>query len=161
MPQTDTTPHADLISLETARSAMSEIVAHFEPTLNGNGSGRGKMKFYDLLAAKLNAAAGNNPGWSGKYIQSAISGTMIRTPLRKAILVLAASLDGLPVEFARAEKVEVYAEPGTVRPGSYIFGKSRACAVTGCPAVITSDNSLRKYCPAHNTPAKRKMKKGE
>lgn len=146
---------ADAPSSETIQAALADIVAHFEPTLNGAG----KMKFYEALARKLSAAVNQVPPWSGKYVQSAISGTMVRGPLRRAIMVLAASLDDLPVAIARAERVEVYAEPGTVKPGAYVFGQSVACAFPGCPAVFVKDHWNRRFCPGHDTPEKRKVKK--
>lgn len=132
--------------------ALAEIVAHFEPSLNGQG----KMKFYEALAAKLSAAVRQDPPWTAKYIQSAISGTVLRGPLRRAILALAASLDDVPIAFARAEAVEVYAEPGTVKPGAYVFGQSVACAHPPCRSVFIKDNPRRIYCPRCDSPQKRK-----
>ena len=135
-----------------AQAALNEIAAHFAPTLNG----RGKMAYYEVLANKLSAAVEKTPPWGAKYIQSALTGTVIRAPLRHAIMILAASLDGLPVELARAERVEIYAERNTIRTGSYVFGKSQPCAHPGCPTSIVRDHWNRRYCRHHADPANRK-----
>lgn len=142
------------ISAQAAQAALNDIALHFAPTLNG----RGKMAYYEILANKLSAAVQKSPPWGPKYIQSALTGSVIRTPLRQAIMILAASLDGLPVEITRAQRVEIYAEPHTIRAGSYVFGQSHPCAWPGCPTPIVRDHWNRRYCRHHQNPANRQEK---
>lgn len=127
---------------ELARQALAEIIEHFRPTLNG----RGQVEFLDVIAAKLNRVDGS-ANWGWRYVQSVQRGTVEPGKrMVRAIMALAAALDDVPVEIARAEIVQVNAAPGKVRPGAYVMGESRVCARPGCGLVFVPNVPWRKFC---------------
>lgn len=127
----------------TVRTALADVVAHFEPHLNGGT----KTAFWTAIAAKINKADGSAE-WSWRYPQGVLAGTIAPSErFCRAVLVLAASLDDVPVQLARAEAVQVLAEPGEIRPGSLVMGASRVCARPGCVVVFVPNHPRRVYCP--------------
>jgi len=128
---------------EDVSETMQQIIDHFRPYLNGHGS----VAFYTAVAVKLNDADGS-AAWTWRYVQGVAAGTV--PPSRRfaaAVQVLAASLDGLPVVIARAERVEVLAEPGALAAGAYVMGAARPCARPGCPVVFVPNVPWRRLCP--------------
>lgn len=134
---------SQILTTEQVQAALAEIVAHFEPHLNGGT----KRDFWAEIAAKLNRADGS-ASWTWRYPQGVLAGTVQPSQaFARAVLATAISLDDVPVELARAEQVSVLAEPGDIRPGSLVMGSSRTCARPGCVVVFVPNHPRRKFCP--------------
>lgn len=137
-------------SLGSVQETLGGIVEHFQEHLNGST----KTAFWTEIAAKINRADGS-ADWTWRYPQGVLAGTISPSErFSAAVLALAASLDDVPVRIARAEQVKVISEPGDVRPGSYVMGRSQVCARPGCVVVFVSNHPRRIYCPVCSPPRK-------
>ena len=108
----------------------------------------GKVEFYTLIVGKMAEAIGDDPdsSWSWRYLQSVERGTV--SPSKKfmrAIDVLGAAVDGMPLDIADTAPVTVYARPGSVRPGSVIQGESIFCAYPLCSLSFVPKYANQKY----------------
>jgi len=110
----------------------------------------GEVAFYQELAKRLSKIAHKEKPWGWRYVQSVDHGTLGHAPSRKfirAVEVLAAESDGLPVFIAETEAVTVYARAGTVHPNSILLAKSKACANPTCGIHFIPRVPWQKYCP--------------
>ena len=125
-------------ALENAPQILGSIIEHFEQNLNGQA--------VEVVAEKLNDVDGA-ASWTRRYVLSVANGTLSPSRrLAKAIAALAATLDDVPVELARAETVRITAAPGTIRDGSYVLGTSKVCERPGCAVVFVPNVPWRRYC---------------
>lgn len=126
-----------------ARAQYLELVEYFKAMKNGS-----LVTFYTRLAGKLSAVVNRQEPWTWRYIQGVAKGTIEPSlEFARAVQILAAEVDGMPVAIARLEQVDVFAEPGAVQHGSIVAGSSRVCASPGCNRVFIPNTPLRKYCP--------------
>lgn len=125
-------------SLENAPQILLSIIEHFTPNLNGAA--------VEVVAGKLNAIDGSAT-WSRRYVLSVANGTLKPSRrLARAIAALAATLDDVPVELARAETIEISAAPGAIRKGAYVLGTSKVCERPGCGVIFVPNVPWRRYC---------------
>lgn len=132
------------IDIGLTRSQYVDLVEQMLPMKNGSW-----VTFYTRLAEKMSAAIGRaTTPWTWRYMQGVHRGTI--QPSRdfaRAVGLLLAEIDGLPAQIGRLERVDVYAEPGTVQHGSIIMAGSRVCARPGCSRVFVPNVPWRKLCP--------------
>jgi hypothetical protein len=140
-------------SPEEISQALSVLLEAMKPAVNGLG----QVALYKEVAKRLSALARKQPPWGWRYIQCVEKGTLAPSQkLTRAVFSLGATLDGVPTLVANTEPVQVYARPGTVRPGSIILGESRACARPGCPVSFIPRVPWQKYCSSE---CRRKIQK--
>ncbi len=92
-------------------------------------------------ALDLSVIAGKQPAWSHRYLKSVLdpNGKVTASKaLTHAVRALALQIDDVPTVLTTAEPIQVHAQPGTVRPGAVILGKSKPC--------------INPYCPVHFVP---------
>lgn len=131
------------ITPEQASQALIMLLETLRPSLDG----KGRVAFYEQVAARLSAIVSKNPPWGWRYVRSVEAGTV--KPSRKftrAVFGLGATLDGLPTMIVDTEPVQVYAPPGTVRPGSIILSESKICIRPGCTLSFIPRVPWQKYC---------------
>lgn len=124
-------PRMDKVTIKQTdyMPAFDMLLEILQPSLEGMG----KVEVYEELARRLSAVANKKPEWGWRYVQGVRTGTIEPSPkMVRAIEVLAASMDGMPVEISNAERVSVYAQPGTIRSGSLILASSRMCKSPVC-----------------------------
>lgn len=132
-----------LEEIEYTLQVYAGLVEYYLAMKNGS-----YVTFYTRLADKLSTAVNRPAPWSWRYVQGVFHGTVDPSrELSRAIMILAAEVDGVPAAIARLEKVDVYAESGKVQHGAIIAGASRVCAALGCNRVFVPNTPLRKYCP--------------
>lgn len=125
---------------------LKSLIDHYGQTLNGQA--------VQAVADTLNRVDGK-ASWSRRYVLSVANETLAPSRrLARAIEATAASLDDVPVRIARAEQVNVLSEPGDIRPGSYVMGRSQVCARPGCAVVFVPNHPRRIYCPVCSPPRK-------
>jgi len=92
-----------------------------------------KTKFYGEVAKRLSACVGKNPPWKWRYIHGVANFTVAPSfRLLEACEILAASLDGIPLEIAKLRKIEVYGIDSQILPNSIVYAPSRECNHPGC-----------------------------
>lgn len=107
----------------------------------------GTKKFYTMLAVKLSGSIGRKKAWTWRYAQGVMKGTIQPSvDFGRAVLAVGMALDGAPVETQGTEAVEVFADPGSVLPGSLILGKTQICAWPGCKVKFVPRVPWQKYC---------------
>ncbi len=131
------------ITPEQASQALQTLLETLKPALGGQG----RVAFYEQVATRLSAVVDKQPSWGWRYVRSVEAGTV--KPSRKftrAVLGLGATLDGVPAPVADARPVQVYARPGTIRPGSLILSASTTCARPACTLSFVPRVPWQKYC---------------
>jgi hypothetical protein len=130
-------------SPEDISLALSALLEALRPAVNGLGH----VALYKEIARRLSAVARKQPPWGWRYIQGVEKGTIVPSQkLARAVYSLGATLDGVPTLVANTEPVQVYARPGSVRPGSIILGESKTCARPGCPVSFIPKVPWQKFC---------------
>ena len=112
----------------------------------------GKVETYTALAEKLSAIANKEKPWGWRYVQSVDQGTLGHAPSRKfirAVEILAASLDGVPVFITETEPITVYARPGAIHPNAIVLAESKLCEYPPCAINFVPRVPWQKYCPMH------------
>lgn len=103
---------------------------------------------YTDMARRLSRIAGKSPAWGWRYVQSVAAGTVEPSKkFAKAVDTLAITFDGMPVQFAQATPVTVYAETGTIAEGSLVMAGSIRCATPSCSVMFVPNVPWRKHCP--------------
>lgn len=106
----------------------------------------GQVAIYTDLARRLGSVAGKE--WSWRYVQSVHKGTVAPSrKLLRAVEILSAEMDGLPVFVADTEPVTVYVKPGTVRQNAIVIGSSKPCINPACSIHFVPRVPWQKYCP--------------
>lgn len=130
---------------------MNEIDLHsLFDALRPSWGEKGEVAFYQELAKRLSAIARKEKPWGWRYVQSVDHGTLGHAPSReflRAIGILAAEADGLPMFVAETEAVTVYARSGSVHPNSILLAESVACAQPTCTIHFIPRVPWQKYCP--------------
>jgi hypothetical protein len=128
---------------EAIRDYLNGIIEALQPVLNGYG----RVAFFEEIARRLSAAIRREKPWGWRYISGVSSGQHDASrDLERAITVLGAMMDGLSRDAADVVAVEVYAAPGSVRPGSLLMGKSRFCKYPPCGISFVPEYGQAKYC---------------
>lgn len=129
------------LSAQNAPQMLSELIREFghEPTLI-------PVDALQIIADKLSAVAGKEPGWSWRYLRNVLNNNMLASrKLISAILALGATVDGVPDMVARARSVQVLAA-GHVVPGAVILADSKPCSRPGCPVHFVPRVPSQRYC---------------
>ena len=132
-----------VIPPEQASQALKTLLEALRPILDGQG----RVAFYEQVAVQLSAIVDKQPPWGWRYVRSVEAGTV--KPSRKfcrAVYGLGATLDGLHPMVVDTQPVQVYAQPGTIRPGSLILAESKICASPGCTLSFVPRVPWQKYC---------------
>jgi hypothetical protein len=112
---------------------------------------------YEDIARRLSTIADKEPMWSWRYVQSVVSGTVQASKkFAHAVEIMAVTMDDTSVTFAKSEPVNVYAEEGTIAPGSFVMGASMHCATPTCKVVFVPVVPWGKYCPLCREARKKK-----
>jgi len=132
------------ISMQTPKDTLLEILTLLDAMIQY----RDHQDRYNDMAGRLSKIAKKSPAWGWRYIQSVVSGTVEPSKrLADAIQVLAVSMDGIPVPFAGASPVTIYAETGTVKEGALVMSASVRCASPDCTVEFVPNVPWRKHCP--------------
>ena len=111
---------------------------------------KGEVAFYQELATRLSQIAHKNKPWGWRYVQSVDHGTLGHPASRlftRAVITLAAEIDGLPAFVAETEPIMVHARPGSVHPNAIVISESKACANPTCIIHFIPRVPWQKYCP--------------
>jgi hypothetical protein len=128
------------LDLSNTQNNIGLLVADFGET--------GKVAAYQDLANRLSIVAHKESPWSWRYVQSIHHGSV--EPSKKflrAVELMMAEMDGLPVSIAETEPVTVYARPGSVHPNAIVLSESKACANPVCTIHFVPRVPWQKYCP--------------
>ena len=132
------------ISVRSTKGTILEILTVLDAILEYSSN---KERYGDL-AGRLSKIAKKQPAWGWRYVQSVASGTVEPSKkFSKAVDVLAVSLDGIPVPFAKSSPITVYAETGTIKDGAFIMLPSQVCANPACTVTFVPNVPWRKMCP--------------
>lgn len=133
---------------EFIRSSLLEIISYYR-----NGHDSSSVKFWQMIAEELSHTVKKKPSWSWRYPQGVAAGT-IHPSLKfiKAIKLIGAVIDGVPLEIVDISPVTVYANKGSIQSGSIVMGISRICDVPGCNRFFVPNVPWRKKCPVHSPP---------
>lgn len=131
-----------IYSPKLVQHAIGDLLELFrEPMI-----GAGQVALYDEIAARLSAIVDKQPAWGWRYVHGVATGSMQPSKLMsRAVMAMVASMDGVPVEVADTEPVQIYARPGAVRAGSIVLGGSRMCDLPGCPVSFVPSVPWQKY----------------
>jgi hypothetical protein len=85
--------------------------------------------------------------FSYRYLRSVLYGNyQPGKPLKNAIDIAGAVLDGLPLTMAEAKKISVYAPPGLDAENAYLVMGARICANKKCFNRFIPNHPSRMYC---------------
>lgn len=131
------------LDLDQFYQQYEELVGYYLPMRNGS-----LVQFWERMGAKLAEAADRKDPYTWRYPQGVYKKNIKPSQdFARAVAVLLADIDGLPVDIGKLERVEVYASRGVVQHGSIIMGKSRICANRACNRVFVPNVPWRKLCP--------------
>lgn len=139
----------DPLDAELVRSGLRSLVEHFSsPTADTD-----KVEFWTLIAGKLSRVVDQQPPWTWRYPQGVLRGTVQPSPkFARAVNILGAAIDDVPVALASTTQIQVYVITGEVKPGSLVMGKSRHCDTPGCRVVFVPNVPWRVKCPICSPP---------
>src|SRR3990167_8150712 len=101
------------------------LILQIVELLEGKINYKDKKDLYGDIAERLSTIAKKFPAWQWRYVQSVASGTIEPSKrFVKAVEIMSASLDDLPVITAKAKHVTVFADPDLVQSGAYVMGTS-------------------------------------
>lgn len=152
MRQINDTKPKETVRFEVANAPqmLSELIRGFghEPALI-------PVDALQIIADKLSAVAGKEPGWSWRYLRNVLNRNLLASQkLIEAILALGATIDGVPDIVARAQSVQVLAV-GHIVPGAVILADSKPCNRPGCPVNFVPRVPTQRYC---SSDCKKKMR---
>lgn len=127
--------------IQNAPQMLSEMIRELghEPTLIS-------VDALQVIADKLSAIAGKEPGWSWRYLRNVLNSKLRASEkLIGAILALGATIDGVPDIVASATPVQVLAV-GNVAPGAVILADSKPCNRPSCPVLFVPRVPSQRYC---------------
>jgi hypothetical protein len=112
----------------------------------------GEVAFYQDIAERLSKIAHKEKPWGWRYVQSVDHNTLGHEPSKsflRAVEILAASIDGIPVLVAETEAVTVFARPGAIHPNAIVLSESKRCTEPTCTIHFIPRVPWQKYCPMH------------
>jgi hypothetical protein len=124
---------------------LQSIIEYQDDLLTRLGPG----PYHAHLAEQLSRIADHTPPWTGRYVQSVVSGTLAPSAaFALAVDAYGASLEDVPALITYTVTVQVLARPGAVHPGSIVLSESRPCEWTGCHTIFVPRVPWQKYCNA-------------
>ena len=131
------------INLEQFYEEYAALLEYMEPLRDGSD-----VKFWGLVAGKLSQALEREKPYTWRYPAGVSKGDIKPSyDFARAVKILLAESDGLPVEIGRLESVQIYASRGVVQAGSVVMAASIPCANRACNRMFVPNVPWRKYCP--------------
>jgi hypothetical protein len=138
------------IDLDEFYKEYAALVDHLSAMRNGSA-----VEFWQRVAGKLSQALEREKPYTWRY-PSGVYKRDIKPShdFVRAVKILLAEVDGLPVEFGRLESVQIYASRGVVHAGSVVMAASVPCANRACNRIFVPNVPWRIYCPFCKPPKK-------
>lgn len=125
------------------QSTLQAILDALKPSY----AGRPKKELYQAIADRLGDIAGEQ--WRWRYVQGVLSDNGVKPGVefaRSVDVLFAVMINKTSPLIAKAVKVEVYAQPGTLHPGAIILASSIPCANPACTVHFVPKTPGQKYC---------------
>lgn len=104
---------------------------------------------YGKLAFQLSAAVGRSRAWSWQYVRGIHKGdgkVGAGQNMQRAILILLATLDDVPLVVAGSRKVYVLETPGSDTEGALLHGNKKHCGNADCAIMFVPNTPKRDKC---------------
>ena len=127
---------------------IAEVIRSLLKDLEQRIAFKNREELYQDLARRLSAVAGRKEVWSSTYVINALNPkfeSRVGKPFVRAANILAATLDGLPLQIAQAKSVTVFAL-GSVKENSLITGNSIPCKNPTCTVWFVPNVWNRREC---------------